>query len=90
VNTNVQTTLFGEVLAELPKRRKQMTVQELLRDMNFQPQRCKECGAQNRREGATLICRNGHEGWIELTGRPDHPQYEAFCRYMRSVGNPID
>jgi len=62
----------------------------LLTDMWGQPASCPTCGKPNTRKGAYLTCRQGHEQWIELHGRPDHPMHEQYLKYRRSIGHPID
>lgn len=59
-------------------------------DMWGQPASCPTCGTPNTRKGAYLTCRQGHEQWIELHGRPDHPMHEQYLKYRRSIGHPID
>lgn len=59
-------------------------------DMWGQPSKCEECGAANHRSGAYVHCLNGHPQPMECPGREDHPLYEQFCRYRRSIGHPID
>ncbi len=62
-------------------------------DMAFQPPNCQDCGAPYRRNGAYLHCtKNPDKHWrfVDCPSREEHPHFEAFVRYRRQIGHPID
>ncbi|MES2219371.1 MAG: hypothetical protein V4587_00205 [Acidobacteriota bacterium] len=63
-------------------------------DMAFQPQNCNVAGCDGKyyRNGAYLQCPKKRDHWrmVDCVGREDHPHFEAFARYRRQIGHPID
>ena len=56
-----------------------------MRDMTCQPTHC-DCGQPFHRRGACLICKAGHEHWMECVGREDHPRNAEWEAYLDANG----
>lgn len=83
-----QLNMFGEAEVQA----KPSADYDPMTDMAFQPPNCQDCGAPYRRDAAYLFCTANREHWrmMECPGDPYHKDYEAFCRYRRQIGHPID